>query len=104
MTDERTCQERWPEATPGAYDPRCCRFPKSCSVEPQGDPMTVNLVPDDEPAEGIPFKRAEDFTMHPDLLAALIEHSPRLKVDRNTLIPFPQSPTGWIYLTYEETP
>lgn len=27
------CLERWPEAESGKYDPRCCRFPKSCSVE-----------------------------------------------------------------------
>jgi hypothetical protein len=33
-TDVRnpTCVERWPECASGEYDPRCCRFPKSCSV------------------------------------------------------------------------
>ena len=25
------CVERWPECEEGAYDPQCCRFPKSCS-------------------------------------------------------------------------
>jgi len=25
------CVERWPECFLGGYDPRCCRFPKSCS-------------------------------------------------------------------------
>jgi len=25
------CVERWPECVSGEYDPRCCRFPKSCS-------------------------------------------------------------------------
>ncbi len=25
------CIERWPECASGAYDPRCCRFPKACS-------------------------------------------------------------------------
>jgi hypothetical protein len=25
------CVERWPECEEGTYDPRCCRFPKSCS-------------------------------------------------------------------------
>jgi len=25
------CLKRWPTCEPGAYDPRCCRFPKSCS-------------------------------------------------------------------------
>lgn len=28
----RTCVENWPEAETGAYDPRCCRFSKSCSA------------------------------------------------------------------------
>lgn len=27
------CVERWPECHEGGYDPRCCRFPKSCSCE-----------------------------------------------------------------------
>lgn len=25
------CVEQWPECFSGGYDPRCCRFPKSCS-------------------------------------------------------------------------
>lgn len=29
---EADCVERWPECFSGGYDPRCCRFPKSCSV------------------------------------------------------------------------
>lgn len=33
----RECIARWPECESGAYDPRCCRFPKSCSadIEPE---------------------------------------------------------------------
>lgn len=27
------CVERWPECEEGAYDPRCCRWPKSCSAD-----------------------------------------------------------------------
>jgi hypothetical protein len=27
----RVCVEAWPECETGLYDPRCCRFPKSCS-------------------------------------------------------------------------
>jgi len=27
------CVENWPECWSGGYDPRCCRFPKSCSCE-----------------------------------------------------------------------
>lgn len=26
------CVEEWPECESGEYDPRCCRFPKSCSA------------------------------------------------------------------------
>jgi hypothetical protein len=25
------CVKQWPECFSGGYDPRCCRFPKSCS-------------------------------------------------------------------------
>lgn len=28
----RACVESWPMAETGDYDPRCCRFPKSCSA------------------------------------------------------------------------
>jgi hypothetical protein len=33
VTDDRDpeCVARWPECVPDGYDPRCCRFPKSCS-------------------------------------------------------------------------
>jgi hypothetical protein len=29
------CVAQWPDCQDGAYDPRCCRFPKSCSCGPQ---------------------------------------------------------------------
>lgn len=38
------CVERWPECSTGDYDPRCCRFPKSCSCEVYDD----DRVTDDE--------------------------------------------------------
>jgi hypothetical protein len=28
----RECVEAWPAAETGGYDPRCCRWPKSCSA------------------------------------------------------------------------
>lgn len=28
----RACVENWPDAETGAYNPSCCRFPKSCSA------------------------------------------------------------------------
>ncbi len=31
------CLAAWPEAWPSGYDPRCCRFPKSCSIDPEED-------------------------------------------------------------------
>ncbi len=31
------CVEQWPECSEGEYDPRCCRFPKSCSCEVDDD-------------------------------------------------------------------
>jgi hypothetical protein len=27
----KVCVENWPDCWDGGYDPRCCRFPKSCS-------------------------------------------------------------------------
>lgn len=33
----RTCVEAWPECVSSGYDPRCCRFPKSCSCEAYDD-------------------------------------------------------------------
>lgn len=38
----RSCTERWPDCDEGDYDPRCCRFPKSCSC---------TVYPDDTPPE-----------------------------------------------------
>lgn len=29
----KECVEAWPECAEGEYDPRCCRFPKSCSCD-----------------------------------------------------------------------
>lgn len=29
------CVAVWPDCEDGAYDPRCCRFPKSCSCGPR---------------------------------------------------------------------
>jgi hypothetical protein len=40
----RACVETWPGAETGAYNPRCCRFPKSCSATVY-DP---ELVTDDD--------------------------------------------------------
>ena len=33
----RACVEAWPEAESGAYNPACCRFPKSCSATVYGE-------------------------------------------------------------------
>jgi hypothetical protein len=31
---DAVCVANWPECESGTYDPRCCRFPKSCSCGP----------------------------------------------------------------------
>lgn len=36
------CEKNWPGCWNGGYDPRCCRFPKSCSCDPR--------VPAEDPA------------------------------------------------------
>jgi hypothetical protein len=33
----RACVEAWPGCAEGEYDPRCCRFPKSCSCDIYSD-------------------------------------------------------------------
>lgn len=49
----RGCVENWPEAETGAYDPRCCRFPKSCSatVYDKGTVTEEQLEPSPQPTE-----------------------------------------------------
>lgn len=34
------CVKQWPDCHDGGYDPRCCRFPKSCSCggQPKAKP------------------------------------------------------------------
>lgn len=39
-----TCIEVWPECEEGKYDPRCCRFPKSCSCTVYGDDIEPSLL------------------------------------------------------------
>lgn len=31
------CRTQWPQAEEGEYDPRCCRYPKSCSAPGRGN-------------------------------------------------------------------
>jgi hypothetical protein len=59
------CVQAWPECEEGTYDPRCCRFPKSCSatvydpaqvaddeLEPAARPAPpVEPAPESEPRE-----------------------------------------------------
>lgn len=58
------CIASWPECRDGDFEPRCCRFPKSCSCNvADGDrpvtdqaervPMFILLVPA-QPAYGVP--------------------------------------------------
>jgi hypothetical protein len=36
------CVAKWPECESGAYDPRCCRFPKSCSCTAYDEPAAAS--------------------------------------------------------------
>jgi hypothetical protein len=45
--NEDLCRAGWPEAFNGGYDPRCCRFPKSCSVP---EPVRGAYFPPPDPA------------------------------------------------------
>lgn len=51
----RACVERWPDAEEGAYNPACCRWPKSCSATVY-DPERLTAddleVREDEGGEG----------------------------------------------------
>lgn len=49
------CIEAWPECEDGHYDPRCCRFPKSCSC---GTPRRGIYVPT---LEGNLFAAPDDW-------------------------------------------
>jgi hypothetical protein len=50
------CVEAWPECETGLYDPRCCRFPKSCSCTVYDEQYVTDadLEPEhnDGPGEG----------------------------------------------------
>lgn len=45
----RACVESWPEAEDGAYDPRCCRFPKSCSATAYDPEQVTDEYLEDQP-------------------------------------------------------
>lgn len=40
----KSCIEQWPECETGDYDPRCCRFPKSCSASVYRDGTSDELL------------------------------------------------------------
>ncbi|WP_033338884.1 hypothetical protein [Catenuloplanes japonicus] len=47
----KACVEAWPEAETGDYDPRCCRFPKSCSASVYADEHVTDADLEDLNAE-----------------------------------------------------
>lgn len=47
----RECVEAWPDCSEGDYDPKCCRFPKSCSCTVYGDDTPAELL---ESRDGAP--------------------------------------------------
>lgn len=54
----RECVERWPECESGAYDPRCCRFPKSCSCNVRLEEIAAKMSNADRVREAL--RRGED--------------------------------------------
>jgi hypothetical protein len=44
------CIAQWPDCYEGGYDPRCCRFPKSCSCEAR---TSIPVEPQPEPADSL---------------------------------------------------
>jgi len=40
----RECVEAWPDAVEGEHDPRCCRWPKSCSADIYRDDIDPALL------------------------------------------------------------
>lgn len=61
----KACVEAWPECESGLYDPRCCRFPKSCSPHGRieavlaGNLTDADLEPPPARAQRRPLPRAE---------------------------------------------
>ena len=43
------CVARWPAAAEGEYDPRCCRFPKSCSADVYDEDRVTDADLEPEP-------------------------------------------------------
>lgn len=71
------CEKAWPECESGKYDPRCCRFPKSCSCEVERRGIYVPTLegslfaaPDDYIVQGI---QGEFYPIKPLILAATYE-------------------------------
>ncbi len=83
------CRARWPGAEHGAYDPRCCRFPKSCSVPPPPEPEHVHDPFTAWREDGIPYATCEcgqtwertTCTYCPAIVTALhvVQHGPAHK-------------------------
>lgn len=66
----RACVEAWPDAHEGGYDPRCCRFPKSCSADVY-DPAHVTAEDLECPAMTAP--EPAPTAEHIDAVAFVIE-------------------------------
>jgi hypothetical protein len=47
---EASCVEKWPECESGLYDPRCCRFPKSCSCDSAAISAAFQAATDADPS------------------------------------------------------
>lgn len=59
----RACTEAWPDCEEGAYNPACCRFPKSCSCTIYGDEQVTD-------ADHEPIVKSELITSLPEGVTA----------------------------------
>lgn len=62
----RPCVEVWPEAETGAYDPHCCRFPKSCSatIYDEGRVSEEDLEPAPDVARQSAIEAGDESVCH----------------------------------------
>jgi hypothetical protein len=59
------CVASWPDCYEGGYDPRCCRFPKSCSCEVRQEVPEPATTP--PPASSLVERVADSLCCDPDL-------------------------------------
>lgn len=94
----KSCIEEWPECYSGGYDPRCCRFPKSCSCMdspllvsednlepiPAAEEPPARLPDASNPEEAIPWIRdnlRDGWTANSDAVRTLLAEYDRMRTE-----------------------